>query len=40
MAKAIFLGGDTDTQGAIAGSLAGSFYDKSKITRKNGLLVC
>ncbi|MFZ2664138.1 MAG: ADP-ribosylglycohydrolase family protein [Patescibacteria group bacterium] len=31
--KAIFLGGDADTQGAVAGSLAGCYYGYSKIPK-------
>lgn len=31
VAKAIFLGGDTDTQGAVAGSLAGVYYGHENI---------
>jgi len=31
--KAIFLGGDTDTQGAVAGSLAGTYYGSSNIPK-------
>lgn len=31
LTKAIYLGGDTDTQGAVAGSLAGTYYGEDKI---------
>lgn len=33
LTKAIIVGGDTDTQGAVAGALAGSYYGYEKIPR-------